>query len=98
MAKGSVVHFLTHLTPVAGCEACAVGAPRGRVPQKDKDILASMAALRDEFAQGALAAIITSSPPYPDPEASARMAYKFADAMMVARGPVPDPLAPMGAA
>lgn len=99
MVAGSIVHFLTHgpSAKVHGCEACEAGAPVSRETAQDKKIKLSMRDLRDENARTALSAIIASSPPYPDPQAAAKMAYAYADAMMVARGidepppPLPQP-------
>ncbi len=97
MAHESVVHFLTHVKPVAGCEACVKGAPAKR-SAKDLEILASMSTLRDDVAKEALSAVILASPPYADPESAAKMAFSYADAFMAARGAVPDLKTPGGRA
>ncbi len=97
--RGNLVHFLTHTgAPVAGCDACTHGAPHERRTGGDKEIIASMADERDKNARAALVAIISSSPPYVDPESAARMAYKYADAMAAARGALPPPEAVAGRA
>ena len=93
---GGITHFLMHGggTKVKGCEACVAGAPVQRETTSERKVKVSMRELRDEAARTALAAIIATSAPYPDPHASAKMAYAYADAMMLERGDEPAPPLP----